>query len=494
MKSQSTEHLHSRDFLLLGSAAILCAVIYVSSAYSTYGIGFPLDDSWIHQTYARNVAENGEWAFKPGVRSAGSTSPLWTIFLTPGYLLKISPLLWANMLGCVILFNLAWLCEWSARKWAENYRPELPWVGLSIVFAWQLSWASFSGMETILHAAIITLVLILILTKSRNSSLLGLLTGISVWIRPDGITLIAPVTLYFFLLEKSSSSRLRSLGLFMIGFGSLFGSYLLFNLFLDGSPWPNTFYAKQAEYVIWQKMPIFEQAWPVVLQFLVGTGVILLPGAIGWTYVSIRRRDWSRLVIPLWLIGYVALYMFRLPPYQHGRYLMPGMPIFFLLGMLGLMEFNNSKLFGRRHWMVETGWIASLAVVELLFIYLGARAYAQDVAVIESEMVKTATWANANLPSGALIAAHDIGALGYFDDHELIDLAGLISPEVIPFIRDENQLASYLNERHADYLIAFPDFYPIMTKNLERVFTTQSKYAPVFGEENMTIFLWDTSK
>ena len=81
------------------------------------------------------------------------------------------------------------------------------------------------------------------------------------------------------------------------------------------------------------------------------------------------------------------------------------------------------------------------------FIFLGARSYAQDVAVIESEMVVTAKWVASNLPADALIAAHDIGALGYFDYHELIDLAGLVSPDVIPFIRNEPQLANYLNQQ-----------------------------------------------
>ena len=44
-----------------------------------------------------------------------------------------------------------------------------------------------------------------------------------------------------------------------------------------------------------------------------------------------------------------------------------------------------------------------------------------------------------NTPPDALIAAHDIGAVGYFGQRRLLDLAGLVSPEVIPFIRDEAQ-------------------------------------------------------
>jgi hypothetical protein len=131
-------------------------------------------------------------------------------------------------------------------------------------------------------------------------------------------------------------------------------------------------------------------------------------------------------------------------------------------------------------------------MLTLAFIFLGARSYAKDVAVIESEMVVTAKWAAINLPPGALIAAHDIGALGYFDHHKLIDLAGLISPEVIPFIRDEVQLADFLNRSGADFLIAFPDFYPLLTENLEIVFVTDSAITLTFDQENMVIYLWET--
>jgi len=35
--------------------------------------GFPLDDAWIHQTYARNLGLSGMMAFTPGEPSAGST-------------------------------------------------------------------------------------------------------------------------------------------------------------------------------------------------------------------------------------------------------------------------------------------------------------------------------------------------------------------------------------------------------------------------------------
>jgi hypothetical protein len=188
----------------------------------------------------------------------------------------------------------------------------------------------------------------------------------------------------------------------------------------------------------------------------------------------------------------LGLYISRLPVYQHGRYIMPAMPIFFLFGLLAFAEFDKGKLFARYHWIGQTIWRASSIMLVLAFIFLGATSYAQDVAVIESEMVVTAKWVAANLPPNALIAAHDIGALGYFDYHELIDLAGLISPDVIPFIRDEPQLANYLNQHGADYLIAFPEFYPLITGGIETIFVTNSAVTLELGQKNMVVYLWKT--
>ena len=38
---------------------------------------FPLDDSWIHMQFARNLAEGRGFAYNPGVPVSGSTAPPW---------------------------------------------------------------------------------------------------------------------------------------------------------------------------------------------------------------------------------------------------------------------------------------------------------------------------------------------------------------------------------------------------------------------------------
>lgn len=472
------------------TATGLMVLIYLLVSKWVYGIGFPLDDSWIHQTYARNLAEYGEWAFRPGVTSAGSTSPLWSALLSIGFLLGLSPYIWTFFLGAIIIFSLATICEWAARNLIDSYRPKFPWVAFFLIFEWHLSWAAMSGMETLLHGLIITTVLVLLMTSTPRYLTLGLLTGLATWVRPDGLTLMAPVLMVILLMEKDAQSRVKAIVRYLIGFGSLFIPYLLFNLFIGGTPMPNTFYAKQAEYAAWQDKSIFERLGQMSLQLLAGPAIAILPGVIVWVAGTLKRKAWGSLAAILWCFGYLMLYVMRLPVYQHGRYIMPAMPIFFLFGLLALFNFNQSKRFGRYHWIAQTFWYASTIALSLAFIFIGSNAYAQDVAIIESEMVVTAKWVSENLPEDSLLAVHDIGALGYFDHHQLIDLAGLISPEVIPFIRDEPGISAYLNEKGADYLIAFPDFYPMLTERAEVVFESGSPITIMLGEENMRVYVW----
>ncbi len=487
---KSNPDLSVRDLALLAAAVIFGAGVYLLASFFIYRIGFPLDDSWIHLTYARNLALYGQWAFQLGHLSAGSTAPLWTFLLALGFWLGLAPYFWTYLLGGLALFGLAVLMEKTARRLISTYNPRLPWIGLFFAFEWHFLWASMSGMETLLHALLVTSVLAALMTGSRRYLTLGLLTGLSVWVRPDGLTLLAPVVLVIFLVEKSIAEKGRALVLYFIGFGSLFVPYLLFNLWLSHTPMPNTFYAKQTEYAAWQARPILERLADLLFQLLTGPGVILLPGAIAAAVLSIRRRAWPIIAAMLWCGGYLLLYILRLPAYQHGRYLMPAMPVFFLFGLLAFLEFQTSTLFRRFQWRVKTTWQVSIILVTLLFFGLGARSYGEDVGLIESEMVVTAKWVSQNIPAGAVVAAHDIGALGYFDNHELIDLAGLVSPEVIPFMRDESQLAVFLNQRGANYLIAFPAFYPELTRTAKPVFVSGGKFAALLGERNMAVYDW----
>ncbi|NJN79611.1 MAG: hypothetical protein HC797_03585 [Anaerolineales bacterium] len=142
--------------------------------------------------------------------------------------LNLSPYIWTYFLGIIILFSLAVLSEWAVRNLIDSYRPKFPWVGIFIALEWHLVWAALSGMETLLHGFIVTAILILLMTNSPRYLTLGLLAGLSVWIRPDGLTLLAPIALYIFFNEGDLRLRLTAFGRCLIGFGSLFSFLFVF--------------------------------------------------------------------------------------------------------------------------------------------------------------------------------------------------------------------------------------------------------------------------
>jgi len=216
----------------------------------------------------------------------------------------------------------------------------------------------------------------------------------------------------------------------------------------------------------------------------------LLPGRS--RPVAVLSGDLVLLAMTPWWLGYTLIYALRLPvTYQHGRYLMPAMPVLFLLGLVGstwlLADLPLTQKWRRR---LRFAAALTLAGVAVSFYALGARSYSEDVAIIETEMVQTAHWVADNTPPDALIAAHDIGALGYYADRELLDLAGLISPEVIPFIRDETRLAAYLDQSGVDYLVTFPAWYPRLVQGRDPVHVTGGAVAPAQGGENMVVYRW----
>ncbi|HTX91986.1 MAG TPA: hypothetical protein VMC09_12300 [Anaerolineales bacterium] len=478
------------DKLILALLVALSAGGFLLASAINHHVGFPLDDSWIHQTYARNLAQYGQWAFIPGVASGGSTSPLWSVLLAIGYWVRLGPYAWTYLLGALSLWGLAVLAETSVRKILPAYSPRFPWVGATIALEWHLVWASDSGMETLLQALLVMAVLAMLIQGSHRYLILGLLVGVSVWVRPDGITLLGPAAFVILLTRQAWSGRLKGLGSLALGFACPFALYLFFNLRIAGTPWPNTFYAKQAEYAIYLSAPILLRYAREALQPLTGAGLILLPGLILALVSSLRKKEWGVLAAVIWILGFLGLYAWRLPvTYQYGRYVMPVMPIYFLLGLIGLCDFVLGRGEGWR-WMVKEFWRLLVGVVLACFWFLGAYSYSKDVAFIENEMVTTARWVSENVPAGALVAAHDIGAMGYFGHHDLVDLAGLITPQVIPFIRDEAKISSYLDERNVNYLVVFPDWYPELTAGRQPIFITQTVYAPDSGGSNMAVYRW----
>lgn len=493
-------------------AALLGVALYVLTA----GGGFPLDDSWIHQVYARNLAERGEWSFIPGEPSAASTSPLYTLILAVGYTLNAPYVLWTHLVGALTLAAAAML----AARMTQHLMPERPLVafsaGLAVLLTWHLLWAAASGMETMLFSAF-TLLLIWRVwreTELDNSQLTlitlrGALFGAAsagiVLTRPEGLMLAGLCGIAVLVVRPQGDMR-RAV-LWSVGAAGAFlvciTPYLLLNLSLTGGLLPATADAKFAQHAPLLALPFSRRLLQMLVPILAGGQILLLPGLVVYGILLIRWRKEGRAALLyslplLWGAALIFIYAARLPAsYQHGRYVIPVLPSLMMAGVVGLayaLTWSRRSITGR----VLIRSLALSAAVALAYfgIVLGPTVYRQDVRIIEEEMVAPARWIADNLPLEDLLAIHDIGAVGYFAPRPILDIAGLINMEVVAIVRDADALWALMQARDARYLMAFPDQIPGYDEYDNRlcpVFRSDGSVSLSAGGPKMTVYrlAWD---
>jgi hypothetical protein len=381
---------------------------------------------------------------------------------------------------------------------------EQAWLGgLVLVLSWPLVWAAASGMETLLFLALGVTLLALYAGENRSALWLGFLSGMLVLVRPEGVIL-----LLLLVAGLATQRAWRELLLFLATLLVPLLPYFALNYALDGRIWPNTLYAKQAEYVLQQarSLPVrFLQLFHFSLggpesgwRGISGARYLLVPGLLyaGWRALQtdLSRRHLKHTLPLLWAGGHVLAYAWRLPvTYQHGRYLWAALPVWILFGLSGWLDLLDWIRIRRGRQGRMLGAVAGLTfyLILVLFLALGTGAYATDVAFVEGEMVTAARWLQENTEPDAVVAAHDIGAIGYFAQRPLLDLAGLISPEVVPLLANEPLLAQYVLESGAEYLVTAPGWpYPLLTEREDTnlLYETGYGWTQEQGWNNMAVY------
>ncbi len=477
---------------------LLCSVVsmgFILAATIKFRMGFPLDDAWIHQTFARNLASYGEWSFNPGSPSAGSTSPLWTLLISIGYFAHIPALVWAYILGISLFVLLAILIVSLASH--EGKRSNKYFMYLTIFLAateWHLVWAAVSGMETILFSLAMIAVFWLLIQKKLQPILIGTVIGLSMWVRPEGLTLLGPGMLVIFVKYYSRKIDVLKVSLrLLLPLILITTPYLFFNYSLSGHIWPNTLIAKQIEYQGFSNINILLRYGKLLFTPLIGSNLLLLPGFINCLHESVRSKNVTKLAFITWTLGFLLIYAVKLPvTYQHGRYLVPIIPIYLSLAIPGMMRLLEKIQLEKTGWVIGRVWIISTILVSIGFTILGARAYASDVAVIESEMVETSKWIDQNTSENSVIAAHDIGALGYFGNRKVVDLAGLINPEVVNIVTNSIALRKYIDDSEINFLMTFPFWYmPPLFEESHSIYISPFTYSIEEGGERMEVYKID---
>ncbi len=442
----------------VGLAAVISCVGFAFHAVrANHGLGFPLDDAWIHLTFARNLAFCGSFSYYPGDPPvAGSTSPLYTGLLAALMRLGRNEYLVSYALG-ITGFVVACLLFWGLgrREWGDG---RMAVVG-ALLLATQprLVLIALSGMETTLFIALILGALLAY--RAGRPAALGVCLGAAVWCRPDGFVLVVALVgdwLMRSLIDRTWSgpffprSMVRAQG---IG-AAMWIAYGVFNWALSGSPLPTTFGAKGAYYRLTMTKEHFlshdvtEAFGRHELSFVWIFAVAYL-GVIVWR--TLEGDPPAGLVHAFFLVGLVCAYLAALPfAHRFGRYLLPALPSFLILALSGIRALA-SWVRGRTphpRWLARGVGAVVLAIVVTQWAS-GLRSFAAVYRVCcayhASHHVAAARWIAAHTPPDARIATHDIGAIAFYGGRRVVDMVGIVTPEVIAHISAPG-FTAYLDE------------------------------------------------
>jgi arabinofuranosyltransferase len=482
---------------------------YVSYAYSVnHENGFPLDDPWIHLTFARNLVEYGSFSYyKNEIVTAGSTSPLYTLILAAGFLVTKNEMILSYVLG-ILFFAIS---AFVFYKLSELLFAKEIWLAItaSLVFVldrW-MNFISVTGMETTLF--ILLLIAAFYYYRKRNAVLTGLMLGLLFWTRPDAVAFIGAIIADYilFLYFKTKSPKENVLEPFTkkdlvkagIIFVALLAAYFAMNLYLSGSLLPNTYEAKLTYYA-----PEFRsrteflkgEVWDYFTRYYYA--LLIVPFIIAVLKIAgdtIKLRYNTFLLPVIFIFALIFIYWYKLP-YAHrfGRYLMPIIPFYIMTFAYGARVFFKLLYgyFKEKNFVNALNYIffAAVVIYSASSYYDTKDLYAEQTHHIAIRQVATAKWLKNNTPEGSIIATHDVGAIGYYSERKIVDVAGLINPEFIKKLNSKD-FANFMTEQmvkeHVDYLAFLREWYRVV--NQTPLFTT--------GDQNfeiMDVFKFDPKK
>jgi hypothetical protein len=465
---------------LLPCLAYLASELYLLDG----GLGLPLDDSFIHLQFARNLAAGEGLSYNPGERVTGSTSPLWTALLSVGFLLPVEPLAWAKLLG-VCCHLLAVAATWRLARTLELPPPLAAFAtGVMAATNW-LVWSSLSAMEVSLFCAVSLLGIARHVEERRTPALPPLalpLLALSVLLRPEGILLLVLAVIDRLLLPYRTENALRLAappwrallqGLLLAAVALL--PVLLVYQAIGGSPLPTTFSTKGGYATpglprpgfLLDVLSILLQAQPLTA-VLVPAGIVVLSTRVG-------EERGPGLLPALWVLALPLAYGVlggagKSIVGNFGRYFFPLLPVTAVLAAAALLPLLAvpGRLSAGRLSLAWRRWAVLLLLLPgAVALLKGGALYAQSVVNMEEGDVRMAHLLRGLLPAQATLAVNDIGAIKYLLPNRIVDLAGIATPEVHAYARRSAAstgsycpgLLEYVRHARPDYLAIFPNWH-----------------------------------
>ena len=478
----------SADLVIVLVAAGALALFLVREGQIAGAAGFPLDDSWIHLHFARNLAEGAGFAYNPGVPVSGSTAPLWTLLLAAGALVVGPTLALSKTLGAVTTLAAGLLTRRAAAAWGA---PDLLALGagVALVASGPLTWGALSGMEVSLAAALVAGAL---LAHARGATLLSaILASLATLARPEAVFLV-PALLFARPVDG------RRLLIFVVVPVLALAPFVAFCLATAGSPLPATAAAKvEGGLVGWlagvrtpAHVTFVERPWAFAVEWArwLETTHWLLPSALVPAVLAVWWRYGRALGVPaLTLVahplGMALIAPYRGPGFQEGRYSMHLLPLVFVVLAAAMPP---SRLRAAR---IAT--VVYLALAVPVLISAGTR-YSWAVQNINAMQVDIGRWIDRELPRTARVAVNDIGAIAFVSRREIIDLMGLVTPAIIPYRRDGDAgVMRYLAETCPDHVVIFPEWFPELAARrdlLEARYRVRLARNEVAGADEMVVY------
>ncbi len=487
----------SEIFVWLPYLIFPTAILFVSFWYLwPQPVEFPMDDTYIHFVYARNLVENGKLMFNsPDEQGVGSSSLLWLGLLSGGYALGIPLHLMAKILGilglvavCVVIYEL--LSPILGMTYAV--------IGAMLIgLSGHLLWFSLSGMETTLF---LVLGLSALLSYRQEKWVwLGLFSGLLILARPEGVLLAPALALVDLLVHRRIRRPLIIAGLITVLLSAPWFIYLWLR---TGYALPTSAIGRHvsssiALEVILQRngilahlvrfpMIVYLGLWGIyVIEFVLGgmalpapriaigtvignphysisvwaiLGLILIIFPVLWK-VAGRALNWEQLkrwsldrnrrpllIFLVWTLFHNLAYMAFLPiPGTASRYGVVNHVLVWLTLTLGLTAFEDRT---RRRQLLTAGLLA-LAVFNTLY---WNDVYDANLEHMNRVRIAAAGYLQQRVPMEERCAAYDIGALRFYSDRPVTDLGGLIDPDLRTWY-EANDLDRYLLQQGVTCLV-----------------------------------------
>jgi hypothetical protein len=214
----------------------------------------------------------------------------------------------------------------------------------------------------------------------------------------------------------------------------------------------------------------------------------LLPVGLAAALVLVWRRRERALAVPaLVLVAHplaMALFApYRDPAFQEGRYSIHLLPVAFVILAVAL---------GPRLTRSRVALAVVYLAVTAVTLFPAATRYGWAVQNINAMQVHLGRWVAEHVPKHGVIAVNDIGAIAYVSRRKVIDLVGLVSPDIIRYRRaGEAGIMRYLVERCPGHVIVFPAWFPQMTARhdlLEPIYRVRLPHNTVAGADEMVVY------